>query len=108
MKENPKFYLSSFNGTITTQMNPEMSVELYILIQGQSKVGKELFAMSEKIRTQLFHMKRIGDLENALRTSVSVHAAEGRQGNTGTSPIGVIVPGPGELVDVGASPAAAA
>src|SRR4051812_39829289 len=64
--ENPKFYLSSFNRVITNQMNPTMAIQMYILIQAQETVSKELFAMSEKIRTQLFHMKMISVLDEAL------------------------------------------
>lgn len=65
--ENPKFYLSSFQGNITMQMNAAMAIEYYAAIHSIPGVGKELYASTEKIRTQLFHMQMIPTLEKRLQ-----------------------------------------
>lgn len=67
LTEGPKFFLSSFKQAINVNMNAAMAIELYKLIvtTDSEKVGKELFAFTEKVRTQLYHMKHLEDLESA-------------------------------------------
>lgn len=108
--DNPKFYLSSFGNVITMQMNPAMAIELFIEIQSRKEVGKELYAATEKIRTQLFHMKKTQELEDAIaqRKSVARNSTEdSRQSNAGASQNAPVQEGD-ELVDVGGSVEAAA
>lgn len=91
--DNPKFYLSSFNKVITMQMNPAMAIQLYVLVTSLPEVSKELYAASEKIKTQLFHMQMIHDLDRAIKakendeqpdSSVPVGEADSREHNGGT------------------------
>lgn len=60
-----KFFLCSFQRVITAQMNPSMAIEFCKFVR-MYPVGKELFAMGEKIQTQLYHMQMHTDLSSIL------------------------------------------
>lgn len=85
LTEGPKFFLSSFKHAININMNAAMAIQLYKLIteSPSEKVGKELYAFTEKLKNQLYHLKHLGDLENAIGISPS----ESRSDNTGASEV---------------------
>lgn len=69
LSEGSKFFLSSFKKAINVHMNAAMAIELYkfIVTSPSDKVGKELYAFSEKLRTQLYHIKHLDDLKAAMK-----------------------------------------
>lgn len=87
--ETPKFYLSSFSGAITMQMNAPMALALFRLILSTPDVSKELYAASEKIKTQLYHMHRLEDV-NAIITELNASSggSEEVRGSSAGEPTG--------------------
>lgn len=77
-----RFYLSSFSGTINAHFNAAMAIQLYVLIMSQDDVSKELFAMAEKLKTQLFHLDRTTELEHALAESKRIRRGSDVVGGT--------------------------
>jgi len=78
--EIAKFYLSSFQNVITINANPRMGIELFELIRTTPGVGKELYALSEKIKTQLYHMNRISEIKQDVLTGKTTPQGNGDSG----------------------------
>jgi hypothetical protein len=92
-----RFYICSFQNSVVSFMSPTMAIQMYVLIESMVDVSKELFAFKEKLRTQLFHLNKTKELDDALR-SFNLGTTEGEPGTpiaVGVSPIG-----DGSLVDV--------
>lgn len=90
MNDIPQFFFCNFKRTMTVQMNAAMALELFRLIRTSpaEAVSKELFAFTERMKTQLYHMKHLKELEeieNAIRTIVGDSESKGGGDNTGAS-----------------------
>ena len=62
MKPKAKFHVSNFNGNIFVAMNEECACLLFDLIRTEMEgltIPQELYALSEKIENQFFHMRKL-------------------------------------------------
>jgi len=55
----PRFHVSSFNNTVTVQMNEDFACELFDLIRMKPGISPTLFALSEKIENQFYFMGKL-------------------------------------------------
>lgn len=99
-KNSTRFHLCSFQNSIIACLSTTMAIQLYILIEALQEPSKELFAMKEKLRTQLFYLKKDRELDDALST-FGLGSGESRTVNgSGTSEAGVSPIGDGEVVEL--------